>query len=392
MKYIDELELSGKTVFIRADLNVPFDKAGQIADDNRIRASLPTIEHALKQGAKIVLASHLGRPDGVRNEKYSLKPVAKRVAELTHAPVIMAEDCIGEAVEKQASLLKPGEILLLENLRFHAAEEANDPTFSEALGKLAQVYVNDAFATAHRKHASTAGITKFIATKAGGFTLKHELGYFNKAFKEPARPFLAIFGGSKVSTKMEAIRFVGQRADMLIIGGAMANTFFVADGLQVGRSLYEPEEVENARQIKKELAERGCELLLPVDVVVADELKSGVPTKVVPITGIEPNAMALDVGPESVGRFAGAIERAKTIVWNGPMGAFETEEFSAGTFHIVDALAASSAMTVVGGGDTDLALHQRHAFDKMSYVSTAGGAFLKLLEGKELPAVKALEG
>ncbi len=392
MRYIDELNLQGKTVFIRADLNVPFDKNGGIADDNRILASIPTIDFALKAGAKVVLASHLGRPKGERNPTMSLKPVAKRIHELTKAPVIMAEDCVGQEVQSQAAALKVGEILLLENLRFHKEEEKNDMQFAEQLAALADVYVNDAFATAHRAHASTAGMTKHFKEKAGGFTLKSELEYFKKAFENPARPLVAIFGGAKVSTKMAAIRNVGKRADSILIGGAMANTFFVADGLSVGKSLFEPQEVENARAIKAELQASGCRLLLPTDVVVAAELKGGVPTSIVPINQIGSELMALDIGVESIKQFISALDGAGTIIWNGPMGAFETEEFSSGTYRLVDALVASSALTVVGGGDTDLALHRAHAFDKMDYVSTAGGAFLELLEGKTLPGVAALEG
>lgn len=391
VRYIDELNLQGKTVFIRADLNVPFDKSGAIADDNRIQASIPTIDFALKHGAKVILASHLGRPKGEQNPAMSLKPVAKRIHELTKANVIMAEDCVGKDVQSQAANLKTGEILLLENLRFHKEEEKNDPQFSQQLAALAEVYINDAFATAHRAHASTAGMTIHFKEKAGGFTLKSELEYFKKAFENPARPLIAIFGGAKVSTKMEAIKNVGKQADAILIGGAMANTFFVADGLAVGKSLYEPQEVENARAIKAQLQASGCKLVLPEDVVVAKELKGGVPTSVVPINQISDEMMALDIGVESVKKFKAALVGAGTIIWNGPMGAFETEEFSSGTYQLVEALVASPALTVVGGGDTDLALHRAHAFDKMDYVSTAGGAFLELLEGKTLPGVAALE-
>ena len=389
MKYVDELQLKGKRVFLRADLSVPLED-GKVADDHRIRATVPTIQHILQAGGSIVLVSHLGRPEG-RDMTQSLKPVAERLSELLKLPVALAPDCVGPEVEAMAKALQPGQILLLENVRFHEAEEKNDPVFAEQLSKLAEVYVNDAFATAHRKHASTAGITKFMSEKAGGFTLKDELGYFNKAFNDPKRPLLAIFGGAKVSTKMAAIRAVGERADMIAIGGAMANTFFVAQGHSVGKSLFEPEEVERAKEIEQFLRARGCELILPVDLVVAKELKDGVPTEVVSVTGIPADGMALDVGPATVKLIESAVSRAKTILWNGPMGAFEKESFAAGTYAVVDALAGSSALTVVGGGDTDLALHRRHAFEKMGYVSTAGGAFLKLLEGGSLAAVKALE-
>lgn len=389
MKYVDQLELAGKTVFIRADLNVPLE-GGKIADDNRITASVPTIKYALDKGAKVIVASHLGRPKG-RDESQSLKPVAERLKEILKVPVALAPDCVGPEVEKLASALKPGEVLVLENLRFHKEEEKNDPAFSQALAKLAQTYVNDAFATAHRAHASTEGMVSHVREAAGGFTLKTELEYFEKAFAKPERPFIAIFGGAKVSTKIKAIKNVGTRTNRIILGGAMANTFFAADGHQVGRSLYEPEELETARTTRKLLADNNCELILPVDVIVAPELKSGVPTKTVSIDSIPSDMMALDIGPKSVELFRNALADAKTIIWNGPMGAFETPEFASGTFAVVDLLCESAALTVVGGGDTDLALHQRHAFDKMSYVSTAGGAFLTLLEGEPLPAVEALK-
>lgn len=390
MKYIDEIELAGKTVFIRSDLNVPLDKGGKIADDTRIRASLPTIKYALDKGAKVIICSHFGRPKG-RQMEFSLKPVAAALAAALSCKVELAADCIGDDVLKSAKALKNKEVLLLENVRFHDEEEKNHPNFAKELAKLAEVYVNDAFATAHRAHASTAGMLPFMKVAAGGFTLKNELGYFGRAFSNPERPLVAIFGGAKVSTKIAAIKNVGKRADRILIGGAMANTFFAARGLSVGKSLYEPELLEVARETEKQLAGNNCELVLPVDVVVASELKSGVPTRTVDINNIDYTTMALDIGEKSVTLFRAALSDAKTIIWNGPMGAFETPEFSVGTFALVDILASSKALTVVGGGDTDLALHQKHAFDKMGYVSTAGGAFLSLLEGAELPAVAALE-
>lgn len=390
MKYIDDLNLQGKRLFFRGDLNVPLEN-GQVADDYRIRATLPSIEYALKKGARVIIASHLGRPDGKRDMKYSLGPVAKRLGELLHMTVPLAPDCVGPEVKVAVDALKPGQVLLLENVRFHAEEEANDEAFAKQLAELCDAYVNDAFATAHRKHASTAGICKFVAEKAGGFTMKDELTYFAKAWQNPAKPLVAIFGGAKVSTKMAAIKNVASKADAVIIGGAMANTFFVARGMNVGKSLFEPEQVEAAKATEAFLKEKGCKLLLPTDVVVAAELKGGIPTKIVPVNAIGTDDRALDVGPKSVEEFAKAIQQAKTVIWNGPMGAFETEEFASGTYRMIDALVSSSAFTVVGGGDTDLALHRRGAFEKMGYVSTAGGAFLKLLEGATLGAVKALE-
>lgn len=391
MKFVDEIPLSGKRVFIRADLNVPLTESGSIADDTRIVAALETVNYVLDQGGKVILASHLGRPKGKRDVKLSLKPVAKRIAELTNRTCLLAPDCIGDQVKEQAETLAAGQILLLENLRFHVEEEKNDIGFAGKLASLAEIFVNDAFATAHREHASNVGITAFFTEIVGGLTLKRELEYFTKAFQDPAKPLVAIFGGAKVSTKIGAVENVSCFADMIIIGGAMANTFFAADGLEVGNSLYEPDELENARAIKEVLREEGCQLLLPIDVMVARELKAGAESKVVGVQQIEPGWTAVDIGPKTISMFSSAIAEAKTIVWNGPMGAFEIEAFATGTNAIIDALANSEALTVVGGGDTDHALHARNAFKKMSYVSTAGGAFLALLEGQKLPAIEALD-
>ena len=391
MRYLDQIDLKNKYVFIRADLNVPLDKTtGHIADDTRIKAALRTVSFALEAGAKVVLASHMGRPKGEPVPGLSLKIVAERVEELLKRKVHFADNCVGEQVQKLKAQLKAGEVLLLENLRFNPGESKNNPEFAKQLAEGIDVYINDAFATAHRAHASTVGIVSFVPVSAAGFTLKDEIEYFDRAFSNPTRPLITIFGGAKVSTKMAAIKSVGQKADVILIGGAMANTFFVADGLSVGKSLFEPEQVDAAREIKATLSKSKCKLVLPVDVIVAAELKSGVPTKAVSVNQIGANDLALDIGPNSVELFKRELQSAKTIIWNGPMGAFETTEFASGTYAIIDALSSSQALTVVGGGDTDLALHRRHAYDKMDYVSTAGGAFLELLEGKELPAVKAL--
>ncbi len=392
MKYVDELkDLKGKAVFLRADLNVPFNDDGTIADDHRITASIPTIQFLAESGAKIIAASHMSKEKGIDPKTQSLEPVAKRIAELTGRKVHWAGDSIGENVERLAAALAEGEVLLLENLHQHPGEETNDPEYAKQLAQLAQVYVCDAFATAHRKYASVSALPKAFAEKAGGFIVKTEMTFFEKALREPKRPLIAIFGGAKVSTKMAAIKFAGAKANEVIIGGAMANTFFVARGLSVGKSLYEPTEVEGARQAEEALKRAGVDLHLPVDVVVAKEFKGGVPTRVVPVDQIGPDEMALDIGPESTKLFDAAIKRAATVLWNGPMGAFETEEFATGTYSLIDSITGSNAFSLVGGGDTDLALHRRHAFEKMSYVSTAGGAFLKLLEGGTLPALKALE-
>lgn len=390
MKTIEDLSLNGKTVLIRCDFNVPMSKDGIIADDHRIKASLPTISYALEKNAKVVLCSHMGRPKGKKEPSLSLAPIGKRLSELLHKEVTFIEDCIGEIVKKQISEKKPGDVILLENVRYYDQDEANDDAFSKELASLAEVFINDAFATAHRAHASTVGVTKYITEKAAGFTVRDEVEYFNRACSSPAKPLLAIFGGAKVSTKIQAIKNVGAVADMVILGGAMANTFFAAEGLEVGKSLCEKDLLSLAKETKEWFAANDKQLLLPVDVVVASALSSGIETKVVDVNAIPSDMMALDIGPKTIQLFSEAIKKAKTIVWNGPMGAFETPEFSSGTFALVDQLCVAEALTVVGGGDTDLALNQKNAFDKMDFVSTAGGAFLEMLEGKTLPAIAAL--
>ncbi len=391
MKYIDEISLQGKRVLIRSDFNVPFDENGKIADDTRIKLTIPTIKYAREAGGRLILCSHLGSPKGKRNPSLSLRPVAERLSELLGTSVTFFPDCIGAENEQHTKTLKSGECVLLENLRFHPGEEKNDPAFAEALAALADVYIDDAFATAHRAHASVVGVPKILREHAAGFLMKSEIEYFTKAFENPTRPLIAIFGGAKVSTKMDAIRHVGSRADGIVIGGAMANTFLKAMGHEVGKSLHEIEQVENAKSIKATLEQRGCKVYLPIDMVVASELKVGASSNVVSIDKIPADSMALDIGPKSIELFQSALKDAKTIIWNGPMGAFETKGFEKGTYAIVDALSQSKALTVVGGGDTDLALHECHAMEKMSYVSSAGGAFLKLLEGKTLPGIEALE-
>jgi phosphoglycerate kinase len=391
MQYIDELQLSGKKVFIRADLNVPLTESKEVADDTRLHASLKTINFVLEHGGKVILASHLGRPKGKFVEELSLKPIAVRLKQLISKNVIMAPDCVGEEVREIIDSSEKDEIILLENLRFHEEEEKNDISFAMKLASLADVFVNDAFATAHRAHASNNGITAFIKEKCAGFTVRDELNYFKKAFENPEKPLVVIFGGAKVSTKIGAIESVGYIADKIIIGGAMAHTFLASEGMYLGSSLYEPSEIENANAIKELLAQEKCELLMPVDLLVARKNEQGVQTKVVWVDEIEEGWLALDIGPVTIDNFINALDGAKTIVWNGPMGAFENETFSAGTYKIAEALAASSALSIVGGGDTNLALHRCNVFDKMDYVSTGGGAFLALLEGEELPGIEALE-
>lgn len=390
MKSIDQIsDLSGKRVFIRTDFNVPLE-SGRVADDTRINSSIDTIRCALRSGAKVIIGSHLGRPKGRVVSEMSLRPVANRLAELLDRSVKFVPNVVGPEVSQAVADLKSGEIMMLENLRFHPGEDSNDNALAKELAELTDVYVLDAFATAHRASASLVGIPKLVKERAAGFTVKRELEFFNQAFERPEKPVVAIFGGAKVSTKMDAIRNVGKRAQRILIGGAMANTFFVAAGLSVGRSLFEPEQVDNARAIRQELSTSGCELVLPVDVVVAEKLEAGVATKIVPVDQITSSVMALDIGPKTLESFSGALGDARTVIWNGPMGAFETREFSAGTYGVVKLLCRSKALRVVGGGDTDRALHECDALDKMSYVSTAGGAFLKLLEGAKLPAIEAI--
>ncbi len=388
---IKEVTVNGKKVFVRADLNVPLTADAAIADETRIQASLPTLRYLLENGAALIVASHLGRPKGSVVNSLSLRPIAARLGELLSRDVLLAPDCVGASTEKMAEDLEPGQVLLLENLRFHAEEEANDTEFAKKLAALADVYINDAFGTSHRAHASTEGITHYVSQKAAGLLLTKELEYFDKALENPARPLVAIFGGAKISTKMKALRNVAPKADKIIVGGAMANTFLAARGLSVGKSLYEEEQVPAAKEAIEYLESNSCELILPTDVIIAASLSSGVSTQAVAVDQIPADMMALDIGPASLETFKQTMKGAGTIVWNGPMGAFETSEFSSGTFGIIDALAEAPCMTVVGGGETDQALHARHALDKMSFVSTGGGAFLELLEGRALPGVEALK-
>ncbi len=389
MKYVDQVELENKRVLLKADFNVPIEN-GQVTDDYRIRATLPTINYILERSKKLVICSHLGQPES-KDEKFSLRPVAKKLSELLGKEVIFLEDSVGPEVEAAVNSMKDGDIILLENVRFHPEETKNDENHAKKFAALCDVFIYDAFAVAHRKHASIVGVQKFVKERAAGFIMRDELSFFEKALGNPKRPLTAIFGGAKVSTKMAAIRYAGPKADRVVIGGAMANTFFVAQGYNVGKSLYEPEEVEQAKVIEKELKEKGVELLLPVDVVVSTEFKKGAKFTTVPISEIPSDMMALDIGAKSSELFEAAIKTSATVVWNGPMGAFETEPFDVGTNRLIQSIAQSSAISVVGGGDTDLALHRSGSFDKMTYVSTAGGAFLMLMEGKVLPAVAALE-
>jgi phosphoglycerate kinase len=387
---IDDVVLRDKRVIIRADFNVPLDDAHQITDDTRIRSTLPTINRAVDDGAKVILCSHLGRPDGKVDPKYSLAPVAKRLGRLMGKDILFAPDCIGPAVEGLVAKMKPGDVLLLENLRFHKGEEKNDDAFSKALAALGDVYINDAFGAAHRAHASTVGITKFIPASAAGFLLKKEIEYLEGAVENPVRPFVAILGGAKVSGKIGVIENLGKRVDKVIIGGGMAFTFLKAKGLEIGNSLVENDMLDFAKGIEDHALSRGVKFYLPVDCVVAASREPGAETKIVPVQEIPNGWYALDIGPASVKLFNEAVQNAKTILWNGPMGVFEIDAYARGTLAMAHAVANAYALTIVGGGETALAVHRAGESENMSFISTGGGAALELLEGKQLPGLTAL--
>jgi phosphoglycerate kinase len=391
VKYIDELDLKGKKVFIRVDYNVPMDSSGNITDDIRIRESLPTLNHVLKKGGSIILSSHLGRPKGKPDQKYSLLPVAKRLSELLNREVTFVNDCVGEEVKEKAKALKPGQVLMLENLRFHPEEEKNDDAFAKKLASLADCYINDAFAVSHRAHASVAAITIHAKDCAAGFLMKKEITYFEKAMKEPARPLVAIVGGAKVSGKLEVLENLMKKVDSILIGGGMAFTFLKAQGIEVGKSLVEDDLVPTAKRILDTAQERGIKIYLPVDCVIADKMDASAQARMVDIKGIPKDYLGLDIGEKTVALFGDVIKGAKTIIWNGPMGVFEMKPFSHGTTAIIDKIVKSPAVSIVGGGDTDTAVHQAGKEKEITFISTGGGAFLELLEGKELPGIKALE-
>lgn len=391
MKFLKDLDISKKRVLMRADLDVPLNDKQEITDDHRLKAALPSIRYVIEQGASLVLMGHLGRPKGEVVPALSLAPVAKRLSELLDKEIAFSDDLTGDSTLEQAKSLAPGEILLVENVRFQPGESKNDPELAKCIARLGEVYVNNAFATAHRAHASTHAVAGFFSEKGAGLTIQDELTAFARAFENPERPLVVVFGGVKISTKMKALRNVASSADVILVGGAMANTMLVAKGHSVGKSLFEEDMVETAREAIAQMEERDCTLLLPVDVVTASELSAEAEKTVVDVSAISDESMALDIGPKTSELFAAEVKKAKTVVWNGPLGAFEVDGLSDGTFSMVDALSETAAHTVVGGGDTDLALHLKHAVDKMDYVSTAGGAFLTLLEGSKLVALEALE-
>jgi phosphoglycerate kinase len=387
---IDDVVLRDKRVIIRADFNVPLDDSHQITDDTRIRSTLPTINRAVDDGAKVILCSHLGRPNGMFDPRYSLAPVAKRLGRLMGKDILFAPDCIGPAVEGLVAKMKPGDVLLLENLRFHQGEEENDDNFSKALAALGDVYINDAFGAAHRTHASIVGITKFIPASAAGFLLKKEIEYLEGAVENPVRPFVAILGGAKVSGKIGVIENLGKRVDKVIIGGGMAFTFLKAKGTEIGNSLVENDMLDFAKGIEDHALSRGVKFYLPVDCVVAASHEPGAESKIVPVQEIPKGWYGLDIGPASVKLFNEAVQNAKTILWNGPMGVFEIDAYARGTLAMAHAVADAYALTIVGGGETALAVHRAGESENMSFISTGGGAALELLEGKQLPGLTAL--
>ena len=388
-KSLKDIVVMGKKVLVRVDYNVPMDKEGNITEDTRIRATLPTLEFLLSQNAAVILASHLGRPKGAVVPEFSLKPVAERLAKLLGREVKFANDCVGAEAEEKAKALKGGEVLLLENLRFHKEEEKNDPEFSRQLSTLADVLVNDAFGVSHRAHASVEGITKYIPAVAG-FLMEKEILFVGNTVANPVAPFVAIIGGAKVSDKIGVIENLLSKVNTLIIGGGMANTFLAAQGYQTGKSLVEADKLELAKSLIETAKTRGVNLLLPVDVVIADKFAADAANKVVAVDAIDAEWMALDIGPKSAEIYAKALEDAKTVVWNGPMGVFEMDAFAKGTETVAKAVAASSSTSIVGGGDSIAALEKVGLSAKITHISTGGGASLEYLEGKVLPGIAAL--
>ncbi|MBP2645003.1 MAG: Phosphoglycerate kinase [Firmicutes bacterium] len=388
-KTMRDIEVTGKKVLVRVDYNVPLDKSGNITDDTRIRATLPTIEYLLSKNAAVVLASHLGRPKGTVAPQYTLLPVAKRLGELLGKEVQFVDECVGPKAEAKAAELKSGQVVLLENLRFHAEEEKNNADFAAKLAKLAEVFVNDAFGVSHRAHASVEGITKYLPAVAG-FLMEKEINFLGQAVSSPSHPYVAIIGGAKVSDKIGVIGNLLAKVDTLIIGGGMANTFIAAQGYVTGKSLVEEDKLDLARSLIEDAKKRGVSLLLPTDVVVADQFAADAASKAVSINNIPGDWMALDIGPDTSKAYAAAVKDAKLIVWNGPMGVFEMDVFAKGTEAVAKAVAASEAVSVVGGGDSIAAIEKVGVQKEISHISTGGGASLEFLEGKVLPGIAAI--
>jgi phosphoglycerate kinase len=388
---VRDLDVRGKRVFLRADLNVPIDD-GRITDDTRIRASLPTLVYLLENGATVILASHLGRPHGKVNDAYRLKPVADRLSQLLQRPVKMTGDALGPGVQDAVGKLRPGDLLLLENLRFHAGEEANDPAFAEALAGFADLYVNDAFGSAHRAHASTEGITHFLPAVAG-LLLEREVNALSRLLDRPPRPFHTVIGGAKISDKLNVLRVLVARCQAILVGGGMANTFLAAKGVEMGKSLVETEQLQSAKAIMAEARRRRTRFMLPTDVLVAAQVHHRAPREVVTVNAVPKDWMVVDIGPQTVDKYREVLARARTIFWNGPMGIFEVAPFAEGTNAIAQAISKRTAdrvITVVGGGDSVAAVQQLGLIDQMSHVSTGGGASLEFVEGRTLPGVAAL--
>ena len=392
IRYIDQLkDLNGKKVFIRVDFNIPQDEKGNITEDTRIAGAVPTIKYAVEQGARVVLASHLGRPKGEKKLKYTMAPASKRLSQLLGKKVIQAPDCFGPEVDKLVSAMKPGDIVMLENVRFYPGEEKNDPDFAKKLVNGCEIYINDAFAVSHRAHASVEAITKLVPSIAAGFLMKNEMTVFDKAMSNPVRPLVAILGGAKVSGKLEVLETLVNKVDKIVIGGGMAFTFLKAMGYGVGKSLVEDELIPTAKKIMDKAKKKGVTFYLPVDCIVANAFEANATNFVTTVQEIPEGWMALDIGPASATLFAETLRDAKTVIWNGPMGVFEMDAFSRGTFSVAEAVGNCFATTVIGGGDTDAAVNKAGVAAKVSYISTGGGAFLELLEGKILPGVKALD-
>ncbi len=389
LRTVQNTDITGKRVLMRADFNVPL-KEGEITDDTRIRAALPTIRHILEQGASLVLMSHLGRPKGEREAKYSLRPVSARLQELLGVPVSMAEDVVGDTVGSQAAALKPGEVLLLENVRFYKEETENDIEFARKLAQLGEVFVNDAFGTAHRAHASTEGVTRFLPSCAG-LLIEKEISFFQPVLENPEKPMVAVIGGAKVSSKIAVLESLVPNCSTMIIGGGMAYTFLKAQGHEIGTSLVEPDYLDTARQFLQAASKKGVDVILPEDHLVAATFEESAVPETVDSVEIPADRMGMDIGPKTIRRCLDAIAKARTIVWNGPMGVFEFDSFSTGTRTVAEAIADSSAITVVGGGDSVAAANQFGIADKLSHVSTGGGASLEFLEGKTLPGIVVLQ-